>query len=181
MWHSNCIWNQSSVVLWVLMCEKIVSGWMVRDMLQFQTSSEVLLCSVGQASPWWHWPLIDLGGLCACHKHIQRTWQSCSWLHTSSCSVPIHILLWPPWTCVVSYHVLHHPYHVWWYHLRFWWLLHSDPGSDPSSSGRYPVHMQVQMEDIQSKISLSVCWRLSEEMIHSQELYNSKMNIHPPW
>ena len=44
-----------------------------------------------------------------------------------------------------------------------------------------PVHMQVQMEDIQSKISLCVCWRLSEEMIHSQELYNSKMKIHPPW
>ena len=103
------------------------------------SKSEVLLCSVGQASPWWHWPLIDLGGLCACHKHIQRTWQSCSWLHTSSCSVPIHILLWPPWTCVVSYHVLHHPYHIWWYHLRFWWLLHSDPGSDPSSSRRYKV------------------------------------------
>ena len=156
MWHSNCILHRSSAVLWVLLCEKIVAGWMVRDMLPFQGSSEALFCSVGQASPWWRWPLMDLGVLHACHKHIQRTWQSCSWLHTSSCSVPVHILLRPSWTCVASYHVLHHPYHVWWYHLQFQWLLHSDLGSGPSSSGRYPVHMQAQMEDVQSEIS-SVC------------------------
>ena len=78
MWHSNCILHRSSEVLWVLLCEKIVAGWMVRDMLPFQGSSEALLCSVGQASPWWHWPLMDPGGLHACHKHSQRTWQSCS-------------------------------------------------------------------------------------------------------
>ena len=150
-------------------------------MLPFQGSSEALLCSVGQASLWWHWPLMDLGRLHACHKHSQRTWQSCSWLHTSSCSVPIHVFLRPSWTCVGSCHVLHHSYHVWWYHLWIRWLLQSDLGSGPSSSGRYPVHMWVQIEDVQSEISLCVCWRLSEEIIHSQELCNSKMKIHPPW
>ena len=179
LFHSKHI--QYSTVFWVLLCEKIVVGWMVRDLLPFQGSSEALLYFVRQASPWWHWPLMDLGGLCACQNHIQRTWQSCSWLHTSSCSVPVHVPLWPSWTCVVSCHVLHHPYHVWWYHLWFWWLLHSNLGSDPSFSGRYPMHKQVLMEDIQSEISLYVCWRLSEEMIHSWELCNSEMKMHPLW
>ena len=112
MWHSNSIPHQSSEILWMLLCEKIVAGWMVRDMLPFQGSSEALFCSMGQASPWWHWTLIDLDGLHVCHKYIQRTWQSCSWLHTSSCSVPVHVLLQPSWTCVVSCYVLHHPYDI---------------------------------------------------------------------
>ena len=172
VWEDSCGMNGERYVTCTCTCYMYL--------LPFQGSSEALLCSVGQASPWWRWPLMDLGGLCACHKHSRRTWQSCSWLHTS-CSVPVHVLLWPSWTCVVSCHVLHHSYHVWWYHLQFQWLLHSDLGPGPSSSRRYSVHMRVQMEDVQSEISLCVCWRLSEEMIHSRELCNSRMKIPPPW
>ena len=124
---------------------------------------------------------MDLDGFLTCCRQIQRTWQSCSWLHTSSCSVPVHVLLWPSWIYVVSCDVLHHPYYIWWYHLWFQWLLHAYQWSGPSSSGRYPVHMQVWMEDIQSEILLCVHWRLSEEMIHSWELCNSKIKIYPLW
>ena len=143
-------------------------------MLPFQGSSEAFLCSVGQASPWWHWPLMDLGGLHACHKHIQRNWQSCSWLHTS-CSAPVHVLFMnlcsfmssSSLPCMmISSVILMTPSQQ----SRIW-----------SSPGRYPVHMWVWMEDVQSKIVLCVCWRLSEEMIHSWELCNSKIKIYLLW
>ena len=108
---------------------------------------------------WSHWPLMDLGGLCACHKHSQGTWQSPSWLHTLICWVPVLVTWLLAKTCVVSCHVSHHPSHAFWCHLQFQCLLCIDQGSGPSFSGRYPVDMQVWMEGIQSKISLCVCWR----------------------
>ena len=114
-----------------------------RDMLPFQGSSETV-CSVGQASPWWYWSSMDLDGFCACHKHIQVALDF--FLFSTS---PYSLI--SAWTCVVSCHVWHHLYHVWWCHLWFQWLLHSCLWSDPSSSGSKAKSPSVCIESCQKR------------------------------
>ena len=121
-------------------------------MLPFQGSSKGLLYSLGYLFDSTDLSWIRMGSMLVINafKELDRVALDFT-LHLAQ-----HHFMFSSWTCIVSCHVLHHPYNVGLCHLWFWWLLHINLGSCPSSSGRYPVYMWVWMEDVQSQISLEL-------------------------